>query len=156
MNTDLESLLQSAAVTVFSTMLNFKPQFVNAEGEFFNGEEHVAGAVGLTGAFDGMIYIYSSASFARRMACGVLSMTDAELGGNEMVNDVMGELTNMVAGHIKSKMDNAGTSCVMTVPSVVRGKDFRIVPVSGGVRKSIYLRCDGGMVLLDALLKQTK
>lgn len=134
-------------------MLNFKVEFQKLDGLFFDGEVHVAGTVGITGAFNGMIYLYSSAAFARRMTCSLLGMTDAEIEGNEMVNDAIGEMTNMIAGFIKSKLDNHGCRCVMTIPTVVRGRDFRIEPVTGVLRKTIYFESSGGKVLVEALLK---
>jgi chemotaxis protein CheX len=154
-NTDLEKILEAAAQNVFTTMLSFKVEFQKLDGEFFDGEVHVAGTVGLTGAFNGMIYLYSSALFARRMTCRLLSMTDSEIEGNEMVNDAIGELTNMMAGFIKSKLDNQGCRCVMTIPTVVRGRDFKIEPITGVARKTIYFQSDGGKVLVEALLKPT-
>ena len=136
-------------------MLSFKVEQQKLEGDFFNSEVHVAGTVGITGSFNGMIYLYSSASFARQMTCRLLSMNDSEIEGNEMVNDAMGELTNMVAGFIKSKLDNLGVRCVMTIPTVVRGRDFKIEAVSGVLRKTVYFQCEGGRVLVEALLKPT-
>jgi chemotaxis protein CheX len=152
---DLEKFLEAAAQNVFSTMLSFKVEFQKLEGDFFDGEVHVAGTVGITGAFNGMIYLYSSAAFARKMTCSLLSMTDSEIEGNEMVNDAMGELTNMMAGFIKSKLDNEGCRCVMTIPTVVRGRDFRIEPISGVVRKTIFFQSGSGKVMVEALLKPT-
>ncbi len=155
MNTDLEVILEAAAKNVFSTMLSFNVEFQKLDGSFFDGGEHVAGTVGITGAFNGMVYLYSSAPFARQMTCSLLGMKDSEIEGNEMVNDAMGELTNMMAGFIKSRLDNAGCRCVMTIPSVIRGRDFKIEPVSGVIRKTIYFQSSGGKVLVEALLKAT-
>jgi len=134
-------------------MLNFKVEFQPLEGNFFDGQDHVAGTVGITGALTGMVYFYSSATFARRMTCSLLSMKEHEIEGNEMVNDAIGELTNMLAGFLKSRLDNSGLKCSMTIPTVVRGRDFKITPVSGVVRKAVFFRSDGGKVLVEALLK---
>ncbi len=153
---DLEEILESASSSVFTTMLNFKVEFQKPEEHAFAGQPLVAGTVGITGAFNGMIYLYSTAIFARHMTCSLLGMSDAEVEGDEMVNDAIGELTNMVAGHIKSKLDNAGSRCTMTIPAVVRGCDFKVEPVSGVVRKTVYFRSDGGRVLVEALLKPQK
>jgi chemotaxis protein CheX len=152
-NADLEKILELAADTVFSTMLNFKVEFQTLDGSFFDGQDHVAGTVGITGAFTGMIYFYANAQFARKMTCSLLGMRDHEIEGNEMVNDAIGELTNMLAGYIKSRLDNSGLKCVMTIPTVVRGRDFKITPVSGVVRKTVFFRSDGGKVMVEALLK---
>lgn len=145
--------MESAASAVFTTMLSYTVEFEPANAEHLAGGEHVAGTVGLTGAFNGMIYLYASAEFARKITCSMLGMTDSEIESNEMVNDVIGELTNMVAGHVKTRLDNGGSRCIMTIPTVVRGRDFRVAPVGGAVRKTVYFRCNGGRVLVEALLK---
>lgn len=153
---DLEEILESASTSVFTTMLNFTVEFQKPDEHAFAGQPLVAGTVGITGEFNGMVYLYSTTAFARKMTCSLLGMTDAEIEGNEMVNDAMGELTNMVAGHIKSKLETAGVRCCMTIPTVVRGCDFRVEPISGVVRKTVYFQSNGGRVLVEMLLKPKK
>jgi chemotaxis protein CheX len=152
-NVDLNQVLETSATTVFSTMLNTPLEVDRESDAFLEGDYHIAGAVGLTGAHNGIIYLYSTAVFAREMTCRLLGMQDAEIEGDEMVNDAFGELTNMVAGVIKSKLENLNQPCIMTVPSVVRGNDFRIEAVTGVERRSIYFRCAGGRILVEALIK---
>ena len=151
MKNNLELLLESAAKAVFTTMLSYDVEIMEAEDVFFDGQELVAGSVGLTGTINGMIYLYSNAVFARRITCSMFHMTDSEIQGNEMVNDVIGELSNMIVGNVKSKIETNG--CNMTIPSVVRGKDFRAMPISGAVRKTVHCRCAGGKVLIEAFIK---
>jgi CheY-specific phosphatase CheX len=153
MNNNLEPLLEAAAKAVFTTMLNYEVEIGASDGNFFDGQEHVAGSVGLTGTFNGMIYLYSSSAFARRITCAMFRMTDEEIQGNEMINDVIGELTNMIVGNVKSSMGDLANGCNMTIPSVVRGRDFRAMPVTGGVRKTVHFRCAGGKVLIEAFIK---
>ncbi len=156
MNFDLEGMLKSAATGVFNTMLSLDVQFNPPNENFFDGEAHIAGAVGFTGDYNGVIYLYASAKFARKITGILLGISDEEIEGNEMVNDALGELTNMVAGHIKSRLCDRGAACVMTIPAVVRGNDFRIEPVSGANRQTLYFQCNGGQVLVEVLIKPTE
>jgi chemotaxis protein CheX len=153
---DLEEMLKSAATSVFNTMLNLQVVFDKLENNFFNGDAHVAGAVGFTGNFNGVVYLYSSTQFARKMTCTLLGLAPHEIEGEEMVNDAMGELSNMVAGHIKSRLCDRGKSCVMTIPTVVRGHDFSIEPVHGAERRSVFFMCEGGRVLIEVLIKDSE
>jgi len=153
---DLERILQEATISVFTTMLSFQIEPGKLDGTMFNGDPHIAGAVGFTGGYNGIIYLYSSAVYARHMTCCLLGMRDEEIEGDEMVNDAMGELTNMIAGSVKSKLDNHGDHCVMTIPSVVRGADFRIEPMTGVRRRTLFFRCNGGVVLTEALIKSSE
>ena len=150
---DLEFMLKSAVTAVFTTMLNLKLDFDTPSAPLFNGDTHVAAAIGFTGEFNGVIYLYSGAAFARRMTGSLLRLPEQEILGDEMVNDALGELTNMVAGHIKSRLCDHHQPCIMTIPTVVRGRDFQIQTVSGVERRSVYFRCDGGQVLVEILIK---
>jgi chemotaxis protein CheX len=153
MNVDLENILKAATATVFSTMLNTTPEFGPFESDCTTGEEQVAGTVGFTGSLNGIIHFCSSASFARRLTCRMLSMEESEIEGNEMINDVIGELTNMLAGQIKHRMQQAGTHCLLTVPSVMRGSNVKSASSSHSVRKSVYFKCHGGHAVIEAAIK---
>lgn len=153
MSPDLENILKNAAVTVFTTMLKTSPEFGALEPIAPNGEQQVTGAVNVTGALNGTIYFCSSAAMARRLTCRMLSMSDSEIEDDAMVNDVIGELTNMLAGQVKLKVHQSHGSCLLTVPSVVRGSAFKACITGPCVRKSISFKCDGGNASLEAALK---
>ena len=89
------------------------------------------------------------------MASRMLSMPEAEIEGNEMVNDVMGEVSNMVVGNIKSRLCDRGMECVLTIPSIVRGNHFSIEPVSSTERNVMSFRCEGSQLVVEVLLKPT-
>ncbi len=151
---DMEEMLKSAANEVFATMLNMSVTFEPPDQQLQDSQTHVAGAVGFTGKFNGVIYLYSNLDFARKMTCSMLGLTDDQIEGNEMINDVVGELTNMHAGHLKSRLSDRGHSCVITIPAVVCGRDFRIEPVSGAERYAVCVRANNtNFVLLEMLVK---
>jgi len=156
MSADLEIILRAATSTVFATMLKTTPEFGGFEGGLPNGEEHVAGTVGFTGPLNGLIHFYSDATLARKLACRMLSMTDAEIEGNEMINDVIGELTNMLAGQVKVKLSQAGTHCLLTVPTVMRGTNLATVTIGQNIRKMVCIQCDGGKAVLEASIRIQK
>ena len=153
MNNDLEQMLKSAANEVFGTMLNMKVTFDSGDVKI-DHEPFIAGAIGFTGKFNAIIYFHTNMTFARAMTCSLLGLTDREIEGEEMVNDVLGELTNMHAGHMKSRLCDRGMPCVMTIPTVVSGRDFHIQPVAGAQRHAIAVRSGTqGLVLLELLVK---
>lgn len=150
----LESLLKSAATEVFTTMLNFKVQIEPPQPEAMNGDAHVAGAVGFTGRLNGVVCLHSTADFARHMTSVLLGLPPDEIDADEMINDAVGELTNMLAGHMKSRLLDKGISCAITIPAVVRGREFRIDSVSHAERAAISLRCNQkSMLLMEVLIK---
>lgn len=149
----LDDMLKHATTEVFSTMLSLKVQFEPEQRESLAGEMHVAGAVGFTGRFNGMIYLYSSVTFAHHLTSVLLGIPQNAIEGNEMVNDAVGEMTNMLAGMIKSRMCDRGVPCVISIPAVVRGKDFRIDSMSSTERHTAFFRCNGNQVLTEIIVK---
>lgn len=90
------------------------------------GEEglDVTSMVGLAGQVCGILSIRCSAKSAARMASRMLG-ADAEQSGGEMW-DAVGEICNMVAGNLKNKITGLGDSCMLSVPTVIRGADYNV------------------------------
>jgi chemotaxis protein CheX len=79
--------------------------------------------------------------------------SDSTITGEEMVNDAFGELTNMIVGHIKSRLGDRGIQCVLTIPSILRGSHFTIESTSSTRRRVSTFRCAGSPVVVEVLLK---
>ncbi|HEY0967477.1 MAG TPA: chemotaxis protein CheX [Opitutaceae bacterium] len=122
------------------------------------GEEakpHVVGTVGFIGEANGLIYLYLDLEFARKITCNLLGMTPAELeeAGDEVINDAIGELTNMSVGSFKNGLCDAGYPCKLTIPSILRGSNFCIEPISSATRQIYHFNCLGHRVVADILMK---
>ncbi len=118
-----------------------------------NGQPHLAGCVGFFGTLTGVVYLYASEVFARRLASRLLGMSDAELEGDELINDAMGEIANMVVGPIKSRLSDSGMACVLTIPSIVRGTSFSVEPCSSTQRRTYAFQCLDGVLFVEVLIK---
>lgn len=153
---DIEVMLADAVKEVFSTMLNIDAQKEPPGTALANGEPHIASSVGFIGRATGVVYLYSTGSFARKMTRSLLRLEDSEVAGDEMVNDAMGELANMVVGHIKSRLCDRGINCALTIPSIVRGSHFSIETVSSTERRVLMYRCNGNQVAVEVLVKPTR
>lgn len=149
---DLDHLVSSAVAAVFGTMLNL-PVHEESEGvPEPEGEPHLAGSVGFIGVLTGVVFVYSTVSFARKVTRGMLG-PETVIIGEEMVNDAFGELTNMIVGHIKSRLGDRGMSCILTIPSILRGSNFTIEPTSSTRRRISTFLCGGDRVVVEVLLK---
>ena len=115
----------------------------------------VVGTVGFLGDVNGLIYLYLDEPFARLSTCHLLGMTNQELeeAGDEVINDAIGELTNMTVGSFKNGLCDAGFPCKLTIPSILRGSNFSIEPVSSVVRHTYTFESAGNKVVADILLK---
>ncbi len=149
----LDELVTQAVARAFDTMLNLQvaPDPAGLNGG--NGEPHVAGSVGFIGRLTGVVYIYSTASFARRITGIMLGIQESDIEGEEMVNDALGELTNMVVGQIKSQLSDRGMPCVLTIPSIVRGSHFAVESVSSTTRRMSAFKCGGERLAVEILIK---
>lgn len=151
---DIDQLVADAVSAVFATMLNLPLVQEPAGTVITNGEPHVAGSVGFIGTITGVVFVYSTARFARTATGRMLGMREGEISSEEMVNDAVGEITNMVVGQIKSHLADRGMKCVLTIPSIVRGSHFTIEPTSSSERRVSTFKCNDNQVVVEVLLKQ--
>lgn len=98
---------------------------------------HVLGDVEFSGKADGVVYLRLEPAVAQRLAAAVIGVPTAELTQLSEIDDVIGELVNIVAGNIKSNLCDAGITCTLTVPQVSRTTDFKIKTVAGGVSERL-------------------
>jgi chemotaxis protein CheX len=150
---EIRQLLMDAVAEVFSTMFNLQPEPADPPRVADPGQMLVAGSVGFIGDVSGVVHLHVSASFARTLACRMLGMAEAEMEGDEMVNDVIGELSNMVVGAVKSHLCDNGMPCVLTIPSVVRGQRLTIEPIRSAERRLLSLRCGEDYFHLELSMK---
>jgi len=150
---DLEELLKAAVIEVFGTMIGLQVQPDPPHTPILNEGATIAGAVGLIGRLTGVVYIFAPATFAARLTEKLLGVSGTAIDGDEMVNDSMGELTNMVVGHLKSRLSDRGHSCVMTIPSIVRGTNFQIEPVSTTIRRVFSFRALEHQLVVEIMLR---
>ncbi len=159
----IRDYINRAVTDVFKTMLGREPTFSTQaprlEGEPLPAPEgnrpQVVGTVGFIGDVNGLIYLHLDLAFAKLCTCHLLGMTDAELeeAGDEVINDAIGELTNMTVGGFKNGLCDAGYPCKLTIPSILRGSNFSIEPISSAVRHIYYFDCAEHRVVADILMK---
>jgi len=55
----------------------------------------------------------------------------------ESIRDALGEICNMVAGSFKAQLSDIATQCMLSVPTVVSGKDYELFPLADGLRVQV-------------------
>jgi chemotaxis protein CheX len=122
----LDSFVIESVKDVFSTMLNWPVDQGSREGDGQPApfELHqVNGCIGFGGQMTGSLFLSCSENLAAHMARIILG-ADHPVGARE-VSDVVGELTNMLAGGCKSRLCDHHCSVVMSIPNIIRGKLIR-------------------------------
>jgi len=116
--------------------------------------QYVVGTVGFIGDISGLIYLYLEDKFSNEVASHMLGMTLEEIdeAGHEVVNDTVGELTNMTVGAFKNQLADKGFPCKLT-PSILRGSNFSIEPVSSATRRIYRFKVDNYSIIADLLMK---
>ncbi len=160
-----QDTLSRAVQDVFSTMLGKSAVLQESQHELIHANQvdalelkgaQIVGTVGFIGEITGLIYLYLEIPFAEEVACGLLDMEPAELAEceDEVVNDAIGELTNMTVGAFKNQLCDVGYPCKLTIPSILRGSNFTIEPVRSAARRIYHFDIAGHTLVADLLMKQ--
>ncbi|GEM_PF-349250 len=128
-STDLiDGFIDEVTLEVISTMLDWErpaaiSKKVSLAPESFTIAE-VNGSIGFGGRVTGTVFLSLSSEQASAMAESLIGQPVA--ADADEVLDVVSELTNMIAGGIKTRLNDAGFATVMTIPSVIRGPSIRV------------------------------
>lgn len=119
------------------------------------GEESlydVSGVIGLSGEAVGTVVLSLSTAVALKAASSMLMMEVTEI--NADVTDAVGELTNMVAGSAKSKLEELHLS--ISLPSVITGQGHIVRFPSEVTPICIPFDSEWGPVKLEVCLADVK
>lgn len=122
------SLLELATQEVFEAMLACRPRrFQGAEA----GHDLTA-IVGLAGKLCGTLTLRCTRKSASLMTFHMLGVSDGEDNPqiDEHLWDAVGEVCNMIAGNFKNKLPGLTDHCLLSVPTVIAGRDYKLHPRS--------------------------
>ncbi len=150
---DLKTFAENSTRDVFGTMLSMKLDPVEiSKKETISGSK-VVGTVSFAGEAMGNICIHVSDLFAKMMAAAMLGMEPDEMEDEDEVNDVIGEVSNMIGGDMKSRLCDAGFACQLSIPSITRGSDFRIESMGWVRHEQIAFQYQGQIALIEVFIK---
>lgn len=119
--------IEDAVKQVFLTMLELTLEAEVHETQFspppFELGE-VNGNVSFTGKMTGMVFFTLNKNLARIVTDRIIG--EAQGGHSCEENDVIGELTNMITGNLKTQMADQGYNCQLSIPNVTRGEAISI------------------------------
>ena len=139
-------------VDVFDTMLAM-PAVLVPQAALPHFGERVTGSVGFAGDnVTGAVYLHLSAEFANRVAAVMLGLPPEEILGEHDVNDVVGEATNMLTGGLKSWLCDAGSSCAVSTPAIIRGA-FAVEAMPDVAREFLVFESGTERVIVEIHIK---
>ena len=150
---EIERFMSQHFVEVFGTMLSIEASLSAKTAPNYSGQR-VTGSVGFAGEkINGAVYVHFSEALARRAAANILGIPREEIAGHAEVNDVIGEVANMVTGGLKSWLCDSGAPCAMSTPAIIRGASFQIETAAEVERLLLIFHCGDETVALEIHIK---
>ena len=119
--------------------------------------DRVIGAVGIKGEASGLIILQMNYDLARSLAALALDIDLQKINDLAFVKDMVGEMTNMIAGNLKTAFNNAGLPCMITtIPSVYHGNNFKMTQPKGSKQERYYFRYNRNIALVEVYLSPPK
>ena len=141
--TQWAAILRETAVEVFSTMVGVSVTLPDTTQPPPSG---ITAMVGIAGSLSATIGLRCSLQSATSMASHMLEVSLEEAGAQK--SDALGEICNIVAGYFKAKI-GCGESCVLSVPTVVVGTNYRICSPREDLRIKVPLLFQDESVLIS-------
>ena len=125
-NFDIKSHIIESMVNVFDTMVSMKIEHSESEPQDTGDADRVVVAVNFAGNVAGIFNIQVTTDLARLMTANRLDKAPEELEGDGEIKDLFSEISNIVAGSLKSALNDVGLTCVLSTPSMTYEGDFTI------------------------------
>ena len=110
----------------------------------------VTGVIGVTGEANGTVSITFEEASILQIVSSMFSEEITEL--NFEVADAVGELTNMVSGQARSKLEELGIIFHSATPTVITGKNHMIVHITDGPKIAVPFTTDAGGFTMEICL----
>jgi chemotaxis protein CheX len=114
--------LVSATQDVFETMVFRSVQTLPPLVQEPVFTSHVVGTVAFAGSRSGAVSLHSSTEVAREITGAMLGIPAASVNGE--MPDAIGEVVNMIAGTLRTRMAAIEPGWSIAIPTVVVGSDF--------------------------------
>jgi flagellar motor switch protein FliN/FliY len=150
---DIISSVGDSIIELFDTMLSMnvelsdRPPFTKSE------DFKLMGQIGFTGHVKGNIQFQVANTFGRMMTAGMLGQDLEQIQDLEQVKDVVGEMTNILAGNLKAAFCDTGLICEISTPSITVGMDFQIEILNMDRCERFAFRLNDHDILVEVCVK---
>ncbi len=151
---EIAQCTRHAVQLVFQTMLSM--EITDAPEAQAAPPIDVFSSVGFIGEVTGSVYLGVDTLLSHTITSRMLGIAQDEIESEEMVNDVMGEVSNMIVGQVKSRLCDDGYSCTLTIPSIIRGKALTVEPPANVSKLILGFRYGAKPFVAEILVKETE
>ncbi|MGB9697825.1 MAG: chemotaxis protein CheX [Thermodesulfobacteriota bacterium] len=145
----------SATVHVLKTMVNLTPvvgkPYIKKES---STRGDISGIVGIIGDTEGSLCLTFSKNCILYIVSKLFGEEQQEI--NEEVKDAVGELTNMISGDARRRLEEIGYHFQGAVPSVVSGPNHEIKHITKGPILAIPFSTLAGNFIVEICFKGAK
>lgn len=113
----------------------------------------VSGIIGMTGSARGSLALSFNEKSILMIVSNMLGDKYEEI--NDEVRDAVGEITNMISGVARKKLESQGYHITAAIPTVVSGKNHAIIHVLGGASIIVPFEVGDGTLYIDFCLDDT-
>jgi chemotaxis protein CheX len=155
MNVQFINPFLEATIDVLKTMAMLEPTAGNPflkKGNQAKGD--VSGIIGMTGSARGSLALSFSKNSILKIVSNMLGENYTEI--TDEVQDAVGEITNMISGVARKKLESQGFNISAAIPTVVAGKDHAILHVLGGPSIIIPFETGNGPFFIDVCLNDSR
>jgi CheY-specific phosphatase CheX len=145
---NLKTFMDDTVITVFDTMLGMAIDPSVGGAVFPPPEPQVIGMVGLAGAITAVVCLRVPESFSEGLTRAMIAAGPDEPLTEADVNDVIGELANIIAGKLKSCFQT-NSPCNLSLPTIARGRHIDLESVKGTQRDSFTFHCRNESVVVE-------
>lgn len=135
----LSQALSKSVQEVFATMFSIDLQEKNSDGD--DSTCDVVCSIGFTGNVEGSIFIRLSKDSACNIVSKMLETNFSEV--NSDVTDGCGELTNLIVGSTKMKMNSDTFRFDISIPTVFLGQNLQMSSSDADATISKEFSCNG-------------
>lgn len=121
----LSESVKNSTLSVFESMIGLKVESIGSEdAKEASQSSEVISLISFTGSHIGTLATFFSDTIALKIASAMLCMECETI--DEDVQDIIGEIANMVAGNVKTEMADTYGDLQLSIPMVITGKGLAI------------------------------
>jgi CheY-like chemotaxis protein len=146
---EIKRIVDETIASLFDSMLSMQAGPSEPGGTASLGTNQVIGMVGVTGAARGVVCLRASLDFALRATTAMFGEAPDTIHPASDVDDVIGELTNIIAGRLSSQLQLGGGISSLSLPTITRGEHIDLKTISSVDRHSFRFTLYNHPVVVD-------
>ena len=149
---NIKDLLIKTTNDIFDTMLSMNIEAADGKIAAIRDKNRIVGTVGFAGDVVGCMNIHFGETFARLIAGNMLGENPDDINNDDLL-DVVGELSNMIGGDLKSRLCDSGIPCSLSIPTTMSGSDFIVESHGWSIHESVTFLSDDQVALVEVYAK---